>query len=203
VTSDQVEFRHLTSGEAAAMLDERVEGAERSRLVAHLANCADCRHELAQLRGDLEESGLLRRSRRWPIVAAACAAAVVVAAIVPVTRLARNSNGSQVEVMRSAGAIAPTDAATSIDALSPADSAIVTRSSVLLAWRPSGAAASYAVTVQDTAGAVMWSKPLADTVVSVPSDVPLVSGHRYFWSVEARRADGVSSRTELRSFTVR
>jgi hypothetical protein len=59
------------------------------------------------------------------------------------------------------------------------------------------------VTVQDTSGAVIWSASLTDTTASIPPDVRLVGGRKYFWSVDARLGDGASTSTGVRIFTMR
>jgi hypothetical protein len=61
----------------------------------------------------------------------------------------------------------------------------------------------YDVTIQDAEGSVAWSATVADTTVAVPATAALVAGHSYFWSVDARLADGHAVRSEVRSFSVR
>jgi hypothetical protein len=104
---------------------------------------------------------------------------------------------------RAPGGARPLDAAPPIEAVSPADGAAVPGGTPALVWRAVGADAMYLVTVQDTAGTIVWSTAVTDTTATFPRAVPLAAGHRYFWSVDARLADGQATKTEVRSFTVR
>jgi hypothetical protein len=90
-----------------------------------------------------------------------------------------------------------------IDIHSPLDSAVVERSELKLAWQSAGPGARYRVTVQDNAGNSIWAAELDDTTSVVPETARLERGTRYFWSVDARLADGSSARTGARQFTIR
>ena len=201
MNTSHVSPEHLSSGQVAAMLDERLHGPDRGPALAHLAACAECRREMAELHRALHDRSRERRSvRPWLVASAGIAAALVLVTIPAELHRARASidrPAPTVQVQR-----APDDAAAPIVILSPRDGAAVIATASLI-WRPAGPSASYLVTVQDTSGAVIWSSALTDTTIAVPASARLASGQTYFWSVDARLSNGVSSTTGVRTFTVR
>ena len=201
MTLRQRDDDHLTSGQLAAMIDRRLRGAEHKAAVAHLSACIDCRHELAETQRALEEVGVGRRPmRRWSIAVAGLAAALVLA-VVPIKLLStRHGPADSAGATRASGAV-PVDAVNPIAAVAPTEGAAISTDRKLV-WRSAGPSASYLVTVQDTSGTVVWFSPLTDTAAVIPSTVPLLVGHRYFWSVDARLADGGSTKMDARAFTV-
>ena len=73
-----VSQEHLTSGQVAAILDERLNGSDREPALAHLAECAECRHEMAEMHRALHDRTRERRGAKpWLIVASGLAAALV------------------------------------------------------------------------------------------------------------------------------
>jgi len=200
MTVRQHDAEHLSSGQIAAMIDRRLRGAERRVAIAHLSSCVECRHELAETQRALEAVGVGRRStRRWTIVVAGVAATLVIAVLpVALRSPARSLRDSPVS-SRAGGA--PVDGVTPIIAIAPSEGAEISADRQL-AWRSAGSKASYFVTVQDTSGSTVWSSSLSDTTAVIPSSVPLLVGRRYFWSVDARLADGGSTSMGVRVFTV-
>lgn len=189
---------HLTSDRVAAFLDGGLDGAERASAVRHFAECAECRRELAELRGVLD-SAHRPRSRGW-VAAAAGVAAILAFTLLP--RLSSNDNPEAgltraVENQRAIGG------SSVIGFRSPGDSAIVAASGLELVWETAGQGATYLVTVLDSLGSIAWSRTLTDTSVAVPDSARLTTGSRYFWSVDARLADGRTAKTGVRHFTVR
>src|SRR6266851_8649915 len=65
---------HLEAGLLAAYVDGRAGGSDAARVEAHLAECADCRREVIEVRR--LASGRTRRWG-WPAVAVLAAAAVL------------------------------------------------------------------------------------------------------------------------------
>jgi len=192
---------HLTPGQVAAMIDRRLRGAERNAVVSHLSTCLDCRHDLAETQRALKEVGVGRRpTRPWSLVVAGVAAALVIAVSIALRTRPRDLDEAVVETR--AGGVPPIDAATPILAIAPAEGAELPTGRQLV-WRSAGPKALYIVTVQDTSGSTVWLNSLGDTTVAIPSSVPLESGRRYFWSVDARLADGGSTSTIPHVFTVR
>jgi len=191
---------HLSSGQVADLLDRRLAAGDRDSVVAHLAACAECRREVAELYGVLSHV-VLRRRPRWFAGAALAAAGVL--AFIAIPRVAshygepaqnasatRNASPSLPQTPGRIGIVEPADGQT----LSP------TRA---VSWRSVGADASYSLTVQDGAGAVLWTKATTDTAVVLPATVQLKSGEKYFWSVDALLSDGTSSRSGAHPFTAR
>ncbi len=200
MTTHQLNRGHLTTSQVAAILDRRLRDEERSEAITHLSSCLECRHELAEMEHAFAALGSARRpTRRWSMVFAGIAAAVIVAA--PALLLPRRASSPSPLVATRSGSVPAVDAIAPIDIIVPAEGAVVTPSRELV-WHARGAGASYVVTLQDTSGAVLWSPFLTDTSTTIPSSVRLVSGRRYFWSVGARLADGVSTTTDIHVFTV-
>ena len=193
---------HPTAVQVAAFLDGALQGAERERVVSHLAECAECRHELVELRDALGAVTAPSGRRRGAIAAAAIAAGLAFVLLPQLvqrgTPAARAVDAIRVGDDPHGAGVAPTFAA-----LAPADGADLPRGARTLVWRAASADAMYMVTVQDSAGAVVWSGSMADTSASIPSTASLMAGQRYFWSVDARLADGATAGTGVRTFTAR
>lgn len=199
----QREVDHLTTEQVAAMLDRRLSAEERRAAVAHLSVCADCRHEVSELQRALRATGHRRQPTwRWALGISAVAAALVIVAVPLAVRPGRKTiDPLRAEATRAAKAV-QSEANGELHMVAPLDSQAITATRSLT-WRAAGVGASYLVTVQDTSGKVIWSSPLADTTATIPAGVSLVAGHWYFWTVDARLADGTSAATAPRVFTVR
>jgi len=197
---DETSSVHLTSDRVAAFLDSRLTGTERDVAIRHLAQCAECRAELTALRGVLD-TARERRPHRW-IAAATAVAAILAFAMLP--RLAANNAGKPTPgLTRAEGGVRTADGVPGIALYSPADSATVSRKGLTLVWQLVGAGAIYDVNVLDSAGGTVWHAIVSDTSVELPNGARLTSGSRYFWSVNARLADGRSSKTLPNRFKVR
>lgn len=196
---DETSSVHLTSDRVAAFLDSRLTGAERDAAVRHLAECAQCRAEVTELRAVLDTSRE-RRPHRW-IAAATGLAAILAFAMLP--RLVSNDTGNTVSgLTRAEEGVRTAEGVPGVTIHSPADSANVARDGLTLAWSSVGAGAVYDVTVQDSAGGTVWRARVSDTSVVLPDSARLTAGSRYFWSVDARLADGRTTKTTFR-FTIR
>ena len=193
---------HLTSAQVAAVIDRRMRGDEHKAAIAHLSTCVDCRRDLAESQRALEAVGPASRHtpRRWTIIVAGVAAALVLAVLPVSLRSGRHDIGDSSSATRSGG-VAPTDAVSPVTAIAPAEAAPLSRERELV-WRSAGPNASYLVTVQDTSGTMLWSSSLTDTTATIPPTVTLRIGDRYFWSVDARLADGGSTNAGVHTFIV-
>jgi hypothetical protein len=194
----EISSDHISSEHLAAFLDGRLTGAERDRAVRHFASCGECREELTALRDVIDAHGVTP-VRRW-IVAVATAAAIL--AIIAIPRMASDpADGGRTSVRASEGAGVADDV---IAVVSPADLATVAPSGVTLSWHAAGAAATYSVTVQDSSGSEVWRlSSLPDTSITIPDGIRFSPGRLYFWSVDARLADGTTAKTGARAFIVR
>ena len=192
--------QHLSSAQVADLLDERLDPGDRDAVIAHLATCSECRHEVADLHGALSRVGGRRPRTRWMAGAAIAAAAVVAFMAVPrlTTRPATPRENSATRTAEPS----PIEAAARLRVVEPSDGEVFS-SAAAFTWRSAGAGASYLLTVQDGAGTVMWTTTATDTSAVLPANVRLAAGVRYFWSVDARLGDGSSSRSGAHSFTAR
>ncbi len=195
---------HPASDAIAAFVDRCVNDAERDRLLAHFASCAACRREMADVREAVTTAGREQRaggavSRRWPVLMVGLAAVLLLAIGLP-RRTPIRVVGPE-PVTRTPIAEPVTDPA-SLAVVAPMEGQAlgVDRS---LRWHTGGVDATYEVTVQDSAGAPIWSASLTDTIVVVPDSARLVAGAGYFWSVDVRRADGSTSRSGVHRFVAR
>jgi len=179
---------HLTSGEVAAYLDKALTASDRSRLDAHLVDCADCRNEL------IEVTRLLRtRSRRWvlSVGAAAAAAAVLLVVIWP-----RQGHQSPEQPGHREPAVTTTVAPV---AVAPSGAIASARE---LVWTAVPHADRYRLTLFDSAGTVVWERETGDTAASLPDTLQLKRGARYLWKVEAQTGVNRWVSSELVVFSV-
>jgi hypothetical protein len=174
---------HLSPEALAGYLDDDLPGEEQRQVELHLASCAECRDELAELRR-LQ----LGRRRQWVVVLvpAAAAAAVLLAIVLP--RQAETPSGIR------AGPTAEPPLAI----VSPVSSDEIAPGPLAFTWRSAGPGASYSFTLQEADGRVVWTSRVADTVAVLPDSVALSPGLTWFWFVDALLPDGRSLSTGVR-----
>ena len=199
---DEISTTHLSTDHLAAFLDGRLTGSERERAVLHFASCAECRGELTDLRSMLDTAGR-GGSRPWIAAVAAVAASAAILLVIVLPRVGTDGTGVNPPRVRAEQGVRLPDGSQAIGVVSPTDRATVTPSGVQFVWHPAGAGAMYSVIVQDTAGNQVWSKSLADTSLTLPDSARLAPGSKYFWSVDARLADGNTAKSGAYSFTIR
>lgn len=190
---------HLSSALVADLLDERLDPVDREIVVSHLAACADCRHEVAELHGALDRLGTRRPRARRLAGVGLVAAAIIGLVSIPSLIIPHRTVGESPGGTRNGDGVA-VESAARIAIVAPLEDG---RTSSSFVWRSAGAASSYLLTVQDSAGVPVWTAPTTDTVISLPSNIKLVHGARYFWSVDARLGDGTSSSSGSHAFTAR
>ena len=180
---------HVSDLEIAAYLDRGLSGAERDRIEAHLAECAECRQSV------LENDELVRRVRRPRrlLVGSAVASAAALLIMVALPMLRGGDGDPATPVFRGAGAMA------SLIAYGPSGESRV--QSLRFVWSPAPGAMSYRLTVSRADGSTLWTRSGRDTVAVLPDSVTLRAGDRYFWVSDALLADGGSRSTGLREFT--
>lgn len=193
---DDISSDHLSADHLAAFLDRRLTGSDRERAVRHFAECGECREELTELR-DVLPATRRAGAGRWIAAAAILAVLTIPSFVGDRAREGRSRVRTDQEVRLP-------DVTNAIPVVSPADQSTVPQMGIELSWRSAGVGATYAVTVQDSSGSEVWKRSsLADTSITVPETTRLNSGSRYFWSVDARLADGTTAKTGAHTFIIR
>ena len=168
---------HLSPGMLAGYLDDDLPGEEQSQVELHLASCAECRGELAEVRR-LQ----LGRRRQWVMVLVPAAAAAAVLLAIALPRQAETPSDIR------AGPTAEPPLAI----VSPVPSDEIAPGPITFTWRSAGPGASYTFTLQEADGRVVWTSTVADTVAVLPDSVAFSPGLTWFWLVDALLPDGRS-----------
>ena len=211
---------HLSASAIAGYLDGDLTTVERQAAEAHLDACASCRAELTAVgrlahqwgvasadvdRGSASAPAARRPHRRWPRAAALGVLAAGLAGVLVARRApdpAGLPRGAEVAgaVERGMGQPTPAPAPSGgIVAVAPGDTVAAT--SARFVWRP-GRADVYRLTLLAEDGAPIWSGETIDTTLTLPGDVLLRAGARYFWHVDGI-ADGIVVSTGERLLHVR
>jgi hypothetical protein len=172
--SDQVS-PHLEPDLVAAYVERRLSPDALASAEQHLAGCATCRREVAQVVKVLRPS-----TRRLPAFGLAAAAVLVIA-----VWLVRDDTG-EVEVPIRNGA-----SSAGVQVLAP--DSVGSSLSPRFTWRALEPGSRYNFSLADEAGVRIFSLSLSDTVVSLPDSVRLQQGRTYQWLVDALRPDGRST----------
>jgi hypothetical protein len=187
---------HLSVATIASYVDDALDVEAREVADRHLAACAACRAELAELCDLVGELPPTRRRLNWAIVGGALAAAGIAGLLLgtpkPPTR------GPSPDVER-----AKATAVTAVEIVEPSGSApggAVRHGRIV--WRSVEPQATYKVTITDTTGATRFSTETSDTVVVLPPSARMDAGARYYLYFDALRADGSSVQSGLRTFTI-
>ncbi len=200
---------HVSASELVELLGQRVEGARRDALEAHLAGCRPCRAALAAaLRADAEPtvpqrapawlrararnlvgSGRLRGAW-WPLAPAgrvALAASVVAAAGLAGWWLLTPVLAPPAPAIRGAGEALPEP-----EPLHPAPGAAIVAETIVFRWREVPDALSYTLSLLDATGDIILerSTPTPELTVAVAS-IP-AGRERLFWTVRASLEDGAA-----------
>ena len=191
---------HLSIMDAAAFVDGRLSRLQRLDAEAHLSQCAECRAEIADV-ANLLASAPIPRVRRsavlWSAGALASAAAVVFLIARPSSEFLQRSAATRTER-------APMDKTSpvTLEARVPAAMSTVGRDELRFVWRHDDGA-TYHVFVADAAGAPLFDLITRDTSVTPPRSVVLLPGVRYYWYVDALRANGTSLSSGPNAFSLR
>jgi hypothetical protein len=185
--TDHPALGHLTSEEVAAYLDRALTPSDRSRVEAHLVDCAECRDELV----DLTRLLRTRPRRRWVLSVGVAAAAAAVLLLVLLPQRTESPGPGYREP-----AVTPTVAPV---AVAP-NGAIATAAQ--LVWTAVPHADRYRLTLFDSAGTVLWERETVDTAARLPDTLRLKRGVSYFWKVEAQTGVNRWVSSELVGFSV-
>lgn len=169
----------------AGYLDGDLPDEERVRVELHLADCHQCRAELADIRR-LQRGQ--RRQRVLLLFPAAAAAVLLVAIALPRQRVIPS-------VTRAA---APAEIPLAV--VSPAPDAVIASRETRFTWRSASRDASYTFTLQKGDGSVAWTASTTDTTIALPDSIKLAANETWFWSVDALMPDGQSRATKATKF---
>ncbi|HMA20168.1 MAG TPA: hypothetical protein VKO87_05165 [Gemmatimonadaceae bacterium] len=187
----------LTTGEIAAFLDGKLEGAELSRVQALLAADPDARQELIKASRIVASAPSARQSKRsWiPAFATLAAAAAIAIVFIP----ARNINRDAAPI--SAERRAPAEEAPKIQVVVPAEGSSVRNDEHPFRWRGVDGA-TYRVIVSDVSGNTVLQKNTTDTVLAIPESLLRNEGATYYFAVYALLPDGSSLGSGAHEFVV-
>jgi len=166
----------------ASYIDRGMSAADRDRAEDHMADCSECRRNVA------EAEQLVRRLRRPRRFVELTSIAAVAAAGLIVFSPKLLQRGPQDRITRDAEAEALT-------AHQPVAGAF--KSPVRFVWGAASDAISYRITLSTADGSRIWSASITDTTAVLPPDVTLQPGTTYVWFADAIRADGSAQTTGL------
>ena len=185
---------HLSVEDVAGMIDGTLPEHDRERAERHLAECDDCREELATCARVVASSvaAPVRRSP-WRNLLPLAAGILLV---VWLRRPAEHERATDVSERA-----APSTGAR-IATVSPAADASVSAGALRFAWRPMEGSIGYRVVVKDASGATVWSGDAADTTLALPASVRLQTSVPYVWRVDGQRADGSTAASAESGFRI-
>ena len=174
---------HLHDEEIAAFLDSGLSAADRTRVAAHLAACDDCRMLLGQTQ--LQSARVTATRKLWKPAVVALAAAVVLVAV----SLRPRQDSVGVDRIRTEPASAVESP--QLAARGPRDGADVLVDTLVLRWASAGPSATYAVSIVDDSGVVVWEARVDSIDVTPPRDImaALRPGTTYYWRADALLPD--------------
>lgn len=198
MSADLESTSHLTDEELAAYLDRTLDARLLARFDAHMAECADCRADLVEVRSLLEARNALsvpsqiargRRAVTW-----LAAAGILTIAFLPLLRRGAPS-GDELPAVR-----APSSAPSRIEIVAPPNGQ-VPPFGVVFTWRSVEGASTYRLTVTDSAGASLFNTVTPDTSVTAPASIEIRRGGSYLWYVDGLTSDGRTVSSGIHSFS--
>jgi hypothetical protein len=190
VTAGEFE-RHLRPDEVAAYADEGLPADVRAKMQAHMATCAECRAEVADVLTIVGPERQRQRVKRQVWITAAAAAAVVLLLVWP-----RDGNQPR-ETQHREAPVTATVAPRAVAPIGTVDSA------PSLVWSSVPYADNYRVRLFDRDGLVLWERETTDTVSSPNGALRLRAGESYYWRVEARTGFDRVASSDLAEFMLR
>lgn len=191
---DKKHDRHPSADEIAAYLEQKLTREELPRVEAHIAECKDCRKEALAVTRILAT----RTRRRWFFTGGSLAAAIVAAVwLLPEW----TSNLNMRELAEEATVRASSDEGVSrLSVIAPTAGAVLGPRDRTFRWQSLGTDVLYRITLTDREGVEVWTADTEETEATVPAEVVLVGGLRYFWRVDASLPDGRSATTRTLDF---
>ena len=84
--------------------------------------------------------------------------------------------------------------------LAPADGDTISTAGASFAWRSPGPEVLYHLSLTNPSGRALWTTETRDTTATLPPNVLLEPGARYFWYVDALGANAASWTTGTHAF---
>ena len=181
---------HLSPHAVAQLADGLLDASERARAAEHLADCRECREELAAVRGILRTQP--RHRRRWLVPAAGVAAAAAVVFLVWPGMREPAGDGHLTREPALTTTLAP-------QPIAPLDSVAALDS---VRWSSVPGTIRYRLTLFAADGDVVWQTSPTDTAVGIPDTLDLRSGEQYYWQIKAETGHGRWVESELVPFVV-
>jgi anti-sigma factor RsiW len=178
--------RHLAEGEAAAYVDGTLAANALKAIQAHLASCAECRAEVAEVSSIVRTAPAKRSRRIWIPVAAAAALALLWVAPRAVRGPADPTHREE--------AVTTTVAPRPFSPRGGVDSATT------FVWSSVPYATAYRIRLYDADGSLLWEQETADTVSAPPTSLGLRARTSYYWKVEAQTGFGRWTSSDLVEF---
>ena len=172
--TDQLD-RHLEPHEVANYVHGDIEGEARAFIDAHLAACAECRVEIADVSRIVRTAPAARGVARRIWIPAVAAAALALLWVAP---QARREHGEPQHRDVPVTMVA-TEAPRPVAPIGTVDSVRV------LVWSSVPYANNYRVRLFDADATVLWEREASDTVVPIPDSIALRTQLLYYWRVEA------------------
>lgn len=173
----------------AALVVDRLDEAERLRLLGHISSCAACDAEL-RLVWAAADAGRRLGTRRFPALAiAASVVAVLLGSVAVWQALEREHDATLRSVPGEIALVAPVESEHRADGIE-------------FVWRPVPGAFRYQLELLDAEGGLVFSASSEDTVLALPDTLSLTAGE-YRWWVRAVRQDGSQMRSRALPFRIR
>lgn len=183
---------HLSVATVAAFVDGTLDAGVRADAERHLAECAVCRGEIAEVADLAAELPVVPRRRSWGLAAGGLAAAGIIGLLFLSPQSTPNTSSAE----RTARPTAAT-----LEIVQPPSTGSGALRDGHIVWRAVEPRATYRVTVTDTTGATRFTAETPDTTMVLPMSTRLEAGARYYLYVDALRADGWSLQSGPRMFT--
>jgi hypothetical protein len=178
---------HLEVEQVVGFIEGSLEPAERTRVEAHLADCAECTSEIVSARR-LARPAAASKRRLVSFVSAAAAAGVLLAVWTGYGGLRRG--GTELRELPGPALEAPTP-------LGPRSTDTLP---VTFRWSPVAGADRYRISLFDAEGSVLWESEVAGSTAALPDSVRLTPATPYLWQVAARTGVGRWSAAPLTDF---
>ncbi len=185
-------LRHLSTEEKVAWIDRTLEPLDRERLSGHVADCDECRRELAEVQRMVTR---LRPSKRPWVLTLLAAAAVLVVFFAP-----GRSPGPLGDRMRNTVGLG--EGVATIDVVSPSSGATVSGVPLSFEWVAPGPDAGYEITLTRENGEVVWVLALEETKVTLPDSLAPLAPGTYYWVVDALLRGGETATSGFLHFLV-